>query len=92
MIAASLLAGIGQGIAFQAAFTAATAAVDPAHHASTVSAIYTVTYLGSAIPVLTLGFLTERIGLAPAVFAFALAAAAACGVLAVVAARRPRAA
>ena len=92
LVAASLLAGIGQGISFQAAFTAATAAVDPAHHASTVSAIYTVTYLGSAIPVLTLGFLTERIGLAPAVFAFALAAAAACGVLAVVAARRPRAA
>ena len=90
LIAASLGAGVGQGIAFQAAFTAATAAVAPQHHASTVTAIYTVTYLGSAVPVLALGFLTERIGLTPAVTAYALAAA--LGAVAVaLAARRIRA-
>lgn len=87
LVTASLLAGIGQGIAFQAAFTAATAAVDPAHHASTVSAIYTVTYLGSALPVLSLGFLAERLGLAPAVFVFAIATAIACAALAAMAGR-----
>lgn len=88
LVVASLLAGVGQGTAFQAAFTAATAAVDPDHHASTVSAIYTVTYLGSALPVLALGLLAERLGLASAVTVFALATALACAVLAVAARRR----
>lgn len=88
LVAASLVAGVGQGIAFQAAFTAATAAVDPDHHASTVSAIYTVTYLGSALPVLSLGLLVERLGLTNAVTVFALATALACGALAIAAGRR----
>ncbi len=90
LVVASLAAGIGQGIAFQAAFTAATSAVEPARHASTVSAIYTVTYLGSAVPVLALGYLVERLGIAPAVTVFALVVAAASAALAVVAARSPR--
>ena len=76
LVAASALAGLGQGVAFQAAFTAATAAVHPLRHASTVSAVYTVTYLGSAVPVIALGALAERFGLPPAVTVFALAAAA----------------
>lgn len=92
LIASSLLAGIGQGVAFQAAFTAATAAVAPEHHASTVSAIYTVTYLGSALPVLGLGLLTQQFGLGPAVTVFAVAAALECAALAIVAGRRQRSA
>lgn len=88
LIAASLGAGIGQGIAFQAAFTAATAAVAPEHHASTVTAVYTVTYLGSAVPVIALGFLTEQLGLTPAVTAYALAAALGAFALAVAARRK----
>ncbi|MHA3683707.1 MFS transporter [Leucobacter sp. HY1910] len=83
LVAASTLAGIGQGIAFQAAFTAATAAVEPERHASTVNAIYTVTYLGSALPVIGLGLLAEELGLTPAVTVFAIAVAAACAALAV---------
>lgn len=82
LVVASALAGVGQGIAFQAAFTAATASVHPVRHASTVSAIYTVTYLGSAVPVIALGLLAEQLGLSAAVAAFALAAAAASLVLA----------
>lgn len=82
LIAASALAGVGQGVAFQAAFTAATASVHPARHASTVSAIYTVTYLGSAVPIIALGALAERFGLPDAVTVFALIAAAASLVLA----------
>ncbi|MBK0417798.1 MFS transporter [Leucobacter sp. CSA1] len=82
VVAAGVLAGAGQGIAFQAAFTAATTSVAPRQHASTVSAIYTVTYLGSALPVLGLGALAELVGLGPAVAAFALVTAAACAALA----------
>ncbi|MBP1325786.1 MFS family permease [Leucobacter exalbidus] len=85
LIAASVCAGIGQGIAFQAAFTAATAAVSPARHASTVSAIYTVTYLGSALPVLGLGLMAEQLGLSASVTVFAVATALACAVLAALA-------
>lgn len=82
LVAASLLAGAGQGIAFQAAFTAATAAVAPGRHASTVNAIYTVTYLGSALPVIGLGVLADRLGLSVAVTVFAIAVALACATLA----------
>lgn len=85
LVAASALAGVGQGIAFQAAFTAATAAVAPERHASTVNAIYTVTYLGSAIPVIGLGLLAEQFGMAPAVAVFAITVAAACAGLAALA-------
>jgi MFS family permease len=91
LVAASALAGIGQGIAFQAAFTAATASVHPTRHASTVSAIYTVTYLGSAVPVIALGALAEQFGLPDAVMIFALVAAAASLVLARIATATPRA-
>ncbi|WP_053386609.1 MFS transporter [Leucobacter japonicus] len=88
LIVTCALAGAGQGIAFQSAFTAATAAVDPQRHASTVSAIYTVTYLGSAVPVIGLGVLVGSLGLAPAVTVFALGAATLSVVLALVGARR----
>ncbi len=88
LVVTCLLAGAGQGIAFQAAFTAATAAVDPRHHASTVSAIYTVTYLGSALPVIALGLLTDRIGILQAVTTYAIVIAAACAALAIFALTR----
>ncbi len=88
LVAASGLAGVGQGVAFQAAFTAATTAVAPQHHVSTVSAVYTVTYLGSALPVLGLGALAELVGLGTAVAIFAVLVAAACAALAAVAGRR----
>ncbi|MGW9022029.1 MFS transporter [Leucobacter chromiiresistens] len=90
LVLASAVAGAGQGIAFQAAFTAATAAVHPLRHASTVSAVYTVTYLGSAVPVIALGALAEQFGLAHAVIVFALAAAALSAALACVSGRRTR--
>ncbi|WP_336660922.1 MFS transporter [Leucobacter sp. USHLN153] len=88
LVVACALAGIGQGVAFQAAFTAATSAVHPLRHASTVSAVYTVTYLGSAVPVIALGALAERFGLADAVTLFALTTAVAALALALVGARR----
>lgn len=75
LIVSGILAGAGQGIAFQAAFTRATLAVPQEHHASTVSAIYTLTYLGSTVPVIGLGFLAEQLGLSIAVPIFAIVAA-----------------
>lgn len=71
VIAGAITAGIGQGLAFQSAFGRAVAAVPPARHGATVSAIYTVTYLGSAVPVLALGFAAARVGLPIAVLGFA---------------------
>ena len=82
LIVSGVLAGAGQGVAFQAAFTRAILTVSPQGHASTVSAIYTVTYLGSAVPILGLGALAEQLGLSAAVTIFALAAAGASVLLA----------
>ena len=91
LVTASALTGIGQGVAFQAAFTAATATVTPERHASTVNAIYTVTYLGSAFPVIGLGMLAEQLGMATAVAVFAIVIAVASATLGVVAHPRHRA-
>lgn len=77
LITAGAIAGAGQGIAFQAAFTRAVTAVGPQHHSSTVSGIYTVTYLGSTVPILGLGVLAEQLTLGTAVTVFAILAATA---------------
>lgn len=82
VIAACLLAGAGQGIAFQAAFGAAVTATPSAQHASTVNRIYLVTYLGSALPVLGLGFVARFTGLEAASLGFAVLLALGCAVLA----------
>lgn len=92
LITAGVLAGVGQGVAFQATFTAAIAAVAPERTGSTVSAIYTVTYLGSALPVIGLGVLAEHLGLPVAVPLFAGATAVASFALAVATWRASRSA
>lgn len=76
-----VIAGAGQGIAFQAAFGAAVSAVEPSRHASTVNGIYAITYLGSALPVLALGFAASQLGLESAVLVFALLIALGCAIL-----------
>lgn len=81
-IIACLVAGAGQGIAFQAAFGAAVIAAPAAKHASTVNAIYLVTYAGSALPVLGLGFIARYMGLAQASLGFATLIALGCAALA----------
>lgn len=87
-VAGSLLAGAGQGVAFQAAFGAAVAAVPQSRHASTVNLVYAVTYLGSALPVLGLGLAARSLGLAPAVLGFGALVACGCALLAMRAGRR----
>ncbi|MGT2461317.1 MFS transporter [Sinomonas atrocyanea] len=87
LIIASIAAGVGQGAAFRAGFDAVAASVPAAAHARTVSLLYVVTYLGSAVPVVGLGALVGAVGLGPAAVGFLGACAAAAAVLAVLAVR-----
>ena len=73
-----VLLGLGQGIGFRTAFAAAVDAVSGAEHAQTVSAIYLVTYLGSAVPVIALGWAVGVFGQSASVAVFA----ACCALLA----------
>ena len=90
LVAASMSAGFGQGAAFRVVFNDVASAAEPARHAQIISAVYIVTYLGSAIPVLGLGVAVKVWGLQASVTGFAVPIAAACAVLAVVAWRRAR--
>lgn len=71
VVAGGIVAGAGQGLAFQSAFGRAVASVPVSRTGATVSSIYTVTYLGSALPVLALGSAAGFFGLPAAVLGFA---------------------
>ncbi|GAA5229918.1 MFS transporter [Arthrobacter cryoconiti] len=90
LVLASVSAGLGQGAAFRVVFNDVAAAVEPVHHAQVISAVYIVTYLGSAIPVLGLGVAVSLWGLQASVTGFAVPIAVSCVVLALVACRRGR--
>ncbi|WP_369044989.1 MFS transporter [Sinomonas sp. P10A9] len=92
LILASAVAGAGQGVAFRAGFDAVASSVPAERHAQTVSLLYVVTYLGSAVPVLGLGALAGAVGLGVAAPIFLLACSLAFGALALFALRAPRAA
>lgn len=82
LVLASIGAGLGQGAAFRVVFNDVASAVEPARHAQVISAVYIVTYLGSALPVLGLGMAVKVWGLQPSVTAFAIPIALACATLA----------
>lgn len=82
LIASSITAGLGQGLAFRVVFNQVSLAVEPAKHAQIVSAVYVLTYLGSAVPVLGLGFAAAQWGLPTAVIGFVILVSAALMVLA----------
>jgi MFS family permease len=88
LVLACLMAGAGQGVAFRVVFNEVAGKVEPQKHAQIISAVYVITYLGSALPVLGLGMVAGHFGLSAAVWSFALPAAAACLTLAAVALRR----
>jgi hypothetical protein len=73
LVLAALAAGAGQGLAFRTVFNEVAARVEPARHAQIVSTVYVITYLGSAVPVLGLGWTTGMFGQAAAVAGFVLA-------------------
>ncbi|TKV29593.1 MFS transporter [Arthrobacter sp. NamB2] len=83
LVGACVVAGFGQGMAFRVVFNEVSVKVDPALHAQTVSAVYVITYLGSAIPVLGLGAAAGAWGLNESVTVFAAAVSAVCAVLAI---------
>ncbi|THJ65514.1 MFS transporter [Arthrobacter echini] len=83
LVLACVVAGLGQGMAFRVVFNEVSLAVDPAQHAQTVSAVYVITYLGSALPVLGLGAAAGHWGLEASVTVFALLVCSACALLAV---------
>ncbi|TDL41446.1 MFS transporter [Arthrobacter nitrophenolicus] len=83
LVVAAVAAGAGQGLAFRTTFNEVAAMVEPVRHAQTVSTVYVITYLGSAVPVLGLGWLAGLAGQEAAVAGFVLACGTAALVLAV---------
>ena len=67
LLAATLIAGVGQGLAFLAAITEINQAAPPQRRADVLSSFYVVTYLGTGVPVIGVGFLATAIGLLAAV-------------------------
>jgi MFS family permease len=84
LVAASLAAGVGQGLAFRTVFNDVAARVQPARQAQTVSTVYVITYLGSALPVLGLGWASGVFGLAASVAGFVVLCGSAALVMAAV--------
>lgn len=88
LVAASLAAGAGQGIAFRTVFNDVAGKVEACRHAQIISTVYVITYMGSALPVIGLGFATAAFGLEGAVTGFVVLCAAAAAALAVLTLRR----
>ncbi|TLM86914.1 MFS transporter [Pseudarthrobacter sp. NamE5] len=82
LVAAAVAAGLGQGVAFRTVFNEVAARVEAARHAQIVSTVYVITYLGSAVPVLGLGWAAGTFGLAASVTGFAVLCGSAALVLA----------
>jgi MFS family permease len=70
LVAAGITAGLGQGVAFRTVFNEVAARVEASRHAQIVSTVYVITYLGSAVPVLGLGWAAGVLGLPAAVAGF----------------------
>ena len=88
LVAASLAAGVGQGIAFRTAFNDVAGKVEASRHAQIISTVYVITYLGSAVPVIGLGLAAAAYGLEGAASGFVVLCGIAAGALAAVALRR----
>ncbi|WP_284980735.1 MFS transporter [Arthrobacter sp. efr-133-TYG-118] len=88
LVAASLCAGVGQGIAFRLVFNDVASKVEASRHAQIISTVYVITYLGSAVPVIGLGLAASVIGLGAAASYFTVVCGLAATVLAVVSLRR----
>jgi hypothetical protein len=89
LLAASVVVGTGQGSASLGGMTEINTAAPPDRHAEVLSGFYVVIYLGTAIPVVGVGFLAAAMGLLPAVEWFSAGAAAAAIALLGALRRRP---
>ncbi|WP_457974879.1 MFS transporter [Arthrobacter sp. D1-17] len=88
LVAASLAAGAGQGIAFRTVFNDVARKVEASRHAQIISTVYVITYMGSALPVVGLGFAAAAYGLGEAVTGFVMLCGAAATALALLTLRR----
>ncbi|MFC9773258.1 MULTISPECIES: MFS transporter [unclassified Pseudarthrobacter] len=82
LVAACVAAGMGQGLAFRTVFNDVAGKVEAARHAQVISTVYVITYLGSAVPVLGLGWASGMVGQPAAVLGFVVVCGAAAVVLA----------
>ncbi|GAA1349607.1 MFS transporter [Falsarthrobacter nasiphocae] len=67
LLTGSVLLGLGQGVAFRTLFTYMSASVPRSRHATTISLMYVITYMGSAVPIIALGAAIDAWGSAAAV-------------------------
>jgi MFS family permease len=88
LVAATAVAGIGQGLAFLGAMCQVQAIAPEQHKANVMSMFYVVTYVGTGLPVIGVGFLATRISLLSAVEIFAVTLAGLCALAVVVLPRR----
>jgi MFS family permease len=84
LASASVSAGLGQGVAFRTVFNDVAAKVESSQHAQVISTVYVIMYLGSAVPVIGLGWATAVLGLPTAVTGFVVLCSAAALALAAV--------
>ncbi|MGW8398729.1 MFS transporter [Streptomyces lydicus] len=87
LLAATVIAGTGQGLAFLGGLTAVNEAAPADHHAEVLSSFYVIIYLGVGLPVVGVGFLATVTGLLAAVQYFAGFVALLCLVMLLVLAR-----
>jgi MFS family permease len=78
VLAASALAGLGQGLAFGGALAQVNTAAPDRQRGEVLSAFYVVIYLGTAPPVIGTGVVAVAVGLLPAVQVFAGCAITGC--------------
>lgn len=78
LLGATVLAGVGQGFGFLGAMTEINRIAPPDRRADVLSSFYVVTYLGTGLPVIGVGFLATALGLLPAVRIFAVIAGILC--------------
>ncbi|WP_246380277.1 MFS transporter [Paeniglutamicibacter cryotolerans] len=77
-VVGAVVAGLAQGVAFRIGFNAVSLAVPARAHAQAISAVYVLTYLGSAVPVLGLGAAAGASSLAATVPVFMVMVAVGC--------------
>jgi MFS family permease len=90
LLVATAVAGVGQGLAFLGAMRQVQA-VAPAHQkADVMSSFYVITYVGTGLPVIGVGFLATRITLLSAVEIFAVTLGGLCAAAVVLLPRHTR--
>ncbi|QLH19365.1 MFS transporter [Streptomyces sp. Rer75] len=91
LLVATVIGGLGQGLAFLGGITEINHAAPKDRHADVLSSFYVVIYLGVGVPVIGVGFLATATGLLQAVQLFAGVVAVLCLVDLAVLARKRRA-